>query len=182
MLPERPSSESPGTELSPLAREIGKKRPFESREQEAYLNLLRTLSVLSGPFEALMRPHRLSEATYNLLRILRGAGSEGRACSRIGCDMIARVPDVTRLVDRLEASGLAQRKRSAEDRRVVTVVITDAGLGLLASLDDPVMQIHRENLGHLSQAELDELNRLLVKAREARSGSVSRRPHRKENP
>lgn len=156
--------------LSPLAREIGKKQPFELPEQEAYLNLARTASVLQASAEAVLRGSGLSEATYNLLRILRGAGPGGRPCHEIGCQMIARVPDVTRLVDRLEAAGLAARSRSAEDRRVVAVTITAQGLEVLASLDGPTLQLHRENLGHLSRAELDELNRLLVKARAPHSG------------
>lgn len=159
--------------LSALAREIGKKRPFEVPEQEAFLNLFRTASVLQGPFEVLLRERGLSGAGYNALRILRGAGEEGRACHEIGCQMVARVPDVTRLVDRLERAGLVERRRSAADRRVVMVAITGAGLELLASLDEPMTRLHREGLGHLSVSELEELNRLLVKARSAQSGPAA---------
>jgi len=159
--------------LSALAREIGKKRPFEVPEQEALLNLVRTASVLQGPFEVLLRERGLSGAGYNILRILRGAGDEGRACHEIGCQMVARVPDVTRLVDRLEAAGLVERRRSAADRRVVMVAITGPGLELLGSLDEPMTRLHREGLGHLSASELEELNRLLVRARSAHSGAAA---------
>src|SRR5690242_9245315 len=102
------------TKVRGLAAEIGKRRPFELPEQEAYLNLLRTMSFLSADGERMLKEHGLSEATYNILRILRGAGDAGRPSGEIGRDMITRVPDVTRLVDRLEKMGLATRCRIEE--------------------------------------------------------------------
>ena len=79
--------------------------------------------------------------------------------------MVTRVPDVTRLVDRLEDAAWVKRERSSADRRVVTVVLTPAGKKLVDKLDEPITELHRETLGHLSSAEVKELNRLLVKAR-----------------
>lgn len=79
--------------------------------------------------------------------------------------MLARVPDVTRLVDRLEQAGLAERARSAEDRRVVRVTITAAGKKLLAALNRPLRKQHQELLGHLSERELRDLTRRLAKVR-----------------
>jgi DNA-binding MarR family transcriptional regulator len=155
-----------GGRVAGLAAEIGKRRPFELAEQEAYLNLLRTMSVLCADGDHLLKQHGLSEATYNILRILRGSGDAGRPCGEIGRDMIARVPDVTRLVDRLEEKGLASRRRIEEDRRVVKVRITKDGLELLARLDEPLRAIHRGQFTALTRAELTELNRLLVKARQ----------------
>jgi DNA-binding MarR family transcriptional regulator len=80
--------------------------------------------------------------------------------------MVARMPDVTRLVDRLETAGLAERTRTATDRRVVLVRATQKGLDLLAALDGPIIDLHRRELAHLTRAELHELNRLLTKIRE----------------
>lgn len=173
-MPEpRQSTESraKGAVTSPLARELKKRRDFELPEEEAFLNILRTANELSGPFEALFKGFDLSEATYNMLRILRGAGEHGRMCSEISEHMVARVPDVTRLVDRLEKQGLATRKRCKEDRRAVYVVITKAGLDLAAKLDGPVRELHRAQLSHLSKADLVALNRLLVKARAHAAGA-----------
>lgn len=148
-----------------LQSEIHKRTPFDCPEQEAYLNLMRTQAQLSGEFEAVLKDSGLSTATYNVLRILRGAGDLGRMCHEIGEHMVTRVPDVTRLVDRLEKSGLAKRERCAQDRRVVHVKVTKAGLDLLATLDAPVLEMHRRQLGHLSREELASLNELLVKGR-----------------
>lgn len=151
---------------SALARELKKKQDFELAEEEAFLNILRTANELAGPFDALFKETGLSEATYNVLRILRGAGERGRMCGEISEHMVARVPDVTRLVDRLEKSGLVERRRCAEDRRAVYVVITELGLLLAAKLDGPVRRLHQSQLSHMSKTDLGTLNRLLVKARE----------------
>jgi DNA-binding MarR family transcriptional regulator len=98
------------------------------------------------------------------LRILRGAG-EPLPCQEIASRMITRLPDITRLVDRLLEAGLVERSRTPMDRRLVLTTITAAGLRLLAAIDDPLLRLQREQLGHLTRSELAELNRLLVKAR-----------------
>jgi DNA-binding MarR family transcriptional regulator len=150
---------------SSLQEELHKKHPFEVREQEAYLSLKRTSSMLDADFERFYRAYGLSIATYNALRILRGAGERGRMCHEIRDHMVAQVPDITRLVDRLEEAGLATRARCNSDRRVVYCHITPKGLDLLAQLDEPVKERHRCQLSHLSHEELESLIRLLLKAR-----------------
>lgn len=153
-----------------LQTEIGKRRPFEQPAAEAFLNIMRTASLLSGEFEHLFKAHGLTTAMYNAMRILRGAGERGRMCHEIGEQMISRVPDVTRLVDRLEKLGFAQRARCGEDRRVIHVTISAKGLEALAVLDEPVRLLHEKQMGHMSAAELARLSELLVAARERIGG------------
>ena len=106
-----------------------------------------------------------------MLRILRGAGAVGSAdqgglpCLEIASRMITRVPDITRLVDRLEAGGLVTRARTREDRRGVLVRITQQGLDAIAALDAPLLEVHKRQMSHMTRSELEELSRLLVKAR-----------------
>jgi DNA-binding MarR family transcriptional regulator len=150
---------------SVLQQELNKKHPFDSPEQEASLNLARTHDHLHAEGARLLQGYGISAPQYNVLRILRGNSGDGVPCQEIGGQMVTRMPDVTRLVDRLEEAGLVERCRSLEDRRVVRVKITRKGLDLLARLDQPVLDLHRRLLGHLTRDELTELNRLLVKAR-----------------
>jgi DNA-binding MarR family transcriptional regulator len=148
-----------------LAREIKKAKPFDVREQEAFLNLARTWDVLSGEMAvSVFKPAGLTPAQYNVLRILRGAGG-ALACGEIGARMIAREPDMTRLLDRLETRGLVARSREASDRRVVSVRITPAALKALEALDPQVLAAHRKQLGHMTKKELERLIALLEKAR-----------------
>lgn len=151
-----------------LQHEIRKRRPFDVPEEEAFLNLQRSAAVLGARAERLLKAHDITGSQYNALRILRGAKAGGDAalpCLEVAQRMITPVPDITRLVDRLEAGGLVERRRTREDRRVVLVSITKAGLDLLVRLDRPLTELHRGQLSHLSRRELSMLNRLLVKAR-----------------
>jgi DNA-binding MarR family transcriptional regulator len=153
-----------------LQHEIKKRQPFEVLEQEVCLNMRRTNDLLGLEFERLFREYELTGQQYNVLRILRGAGGEGLPSQEVAARMIGCVPDMTRLIDRLLAAGLVERHRIETDRRVVLVRISPAGLKLLARLDKPVVELHKQQLGHLTRKELQELNRLLLKAR-ARDGT-----------
>lgn len=151
---------------SPLQRQLRKRNPFASSTQEAHLNLARSHEFLAGHFARFFKEHGLSWTQYNILRILRGQGGDGVPCQQVGEQMVTLVPDVTRLVDRLVESGLAQRRRTSQDRRVVLVALTAKGRKLLERLEQPVLELHDHTLGHLTPEELTELSRLLVKARQ----------------
>ncbi|HEX8253936.1 MAG TPA: MarR family transcriptional regulator, partial [Thermoanaerobaculia bacterium] len=97
--------------------------------------------------------------------ILRGAGDDGLPCGEISERMVRRDPDLTRLLDRLEASGFVSRTRDTRDRRVVLASVTKAGLELLASLDDPIEESIRRTLAHVPVARLKTLLELLEEVR-----------------
>ena len=81
--------------------------------------------------------------------------------------MITRLPDITRLVDGLEAAGLVRRTRCKQDRRIVYVGITRKGHHLLDRLDKPALEMVEALLKHMSKQDLADLSRLLVKARKS---------------
>ena len=97
-----------------LAAELKQGKPFASLEHEALLNLAKTASVLGQAEAAMLKPFDLSPAQYNVLRILKGAGEGGRNCQEIGERLVAKDPDITRLIDRLMDRGLVTRARSEE--------------------------------------------------------------------
>jgi DNA-binding MarR family transcriptional regulator len=150
-----------------LQQEIKQTRPFESLESEVFLNLVRTVDALDRPVTELLKQAGLTASQYNALRILRGAGPNGLMCAEVSDRMLARDPDVTRLLDRLERRVLITRTREKSDRRVVTTRITDEGLSLLEKLDEPVERAQHEQLAHMSREDLDALRRLLEAARRA---------------
>ncbi|MGH9537257.1 MAG: MarR family winged helix-turn-helix transcriptional regulator [Terriglobales bacterium] len=133
-----------------------------------FLDLLRTTDLLSRGLARLLKPEDLSATQYNVLRILRGS-PQGLPCGEIASRMITRDPDVTRLLDRLEKRGLISRCRETQDRRTVVARITPQGLKLLASLDEPVRNAHRAQLGHLGRKRLIALSQLLSAARKSTS-------------
>jgi DNA-binding MarR family transcriptional regulator len=149
-----------------IQAEIQQSRPFSTLEEEASVALQRTADRLQWRLSEMLKAFGLSPTQYNALRILRGAGDEGRSCSEIAERMINHDPDITRLVDRLERRGLVARSREGRDRRVITTRITPAGLDLLATLDRPLEEFGRKVLGPLGEQQLRTLIQLLQAVRE----------------
>jgi DNA-binding MarR family transcriptional regulator len=149
-----------------LQTEIHQTQPFASLEEEAFLNLQWTADALGHGLEAALKPMGLSPSQYNVLRILGGAEAKGLACREVAARLVPRDPDLTRLLDRLEARGLVIRARDRQDRRVITAYITPEGLRLLQALEAPVAALPRWQLAHLDKVQLRTLIELLQVARE----------------
>ena len=151
--------------ISELKDELKQSKPFPSLHEEAQLNIQRTAGVLSDEFAQVLKPYGITGTQYNVLRILRGAEPEGLCRNEVRERLINRMPDATRLLDRMEGAGLVTRSREEEDRRMVRTRITDHGRKIVDDLDAPVNAKHRGQLGHLSSDELETLIKLLTKAR-----------------
>ncbi len=134
---------------------------FASLEHHVFLSLQHLVAAFVQDASEVLKPAGLSGAQYNVLRILRGGGESGMACGEIADRLISRDPDMTRLLDKLDALGLISRSRESDDRRVVTTRITDNGLAMLAELDLPMNALHKRQLGHLGKAKLTQLLALL---------------------
>ncbi|MEN6603038.1 MAG: MarR family transcriptional regulator, partial [Bryobacteraceae bacterium] len=136
---------------------IWQTKPFSSREEEAYLNLGRTFEFLQARVAGLLKQYELTPVQYNMLRILRGADSEGITCKQACERMLSPDPDITRLLDRMEARKWLRRERSPEDRRVVMTWITPEGLDLVNRIDQPLADLLRNMMGFIGQIRLREL-------------------------
>jgi len=150
---------------SPERTETPRPRKFDSPEQEAFLNLWRTYDKLHQIEQAWLDRCDLSPQQYNTLRLLRGAHPEKLQTLRISAGLVSRAPDISRLIDKLEARGLVDRQRPGDNRRVVLVGLTQAGSELLAQLDAEVVDCAARQLGHLPKPKLRALIDLLREAR-----------------
>jgi DNA-binding MarR family transcriptional regulator len=148
-----------------LQQEIHQTKAIRRPEEEASLNIVRTADVLMLALSGVLKPYLLSATQYNVLRILRGAGKDGASCKDIGRRLVARDPDITRLMDRLEQRELVTRDRAKEDRRVVTHRLSKAGLDLVNDLDRPIEALHRKTMGHMKPRKLRDLIGLLEEIR-----------------
>jgi DNA-binding MarR family transcriptional regulator len=154
--------------MTAVRQEIKQTKPFPSLEEEVYVSLRLTSQLMDEPWVKYLRKTQgISPSQYNMLRILRGAGVEGRTMGEIGERMINRDPDVTRLADRTVKLGLARRDRDGTDRRIVKLFITQRGLDLLERLDEQVDVFVKQSLSGLGPKRLKELRDLLAAARGA---------------
>ena len=146
-------------------KSITPKSRFDSLQQEAYLNLWRTYDRLKLLEDEMFSAFDLSAQQYNSLRLLEAVYPATMPTSALGIKLISRAPDLTRLLDRLEERALVCRERRPENRRVVEVGITAAGLQLLEQLAASVRECHQQQLGHMSEKDLLQLVELLNSVR-----------------
>lgn len=140
---------------------------FCTAEQELFGNLMRAYDCLWSEQGKFFQSFDITPQQYNVLNVLasRDEGS-GIACQAIGEHLLNRVPDITRLLDRLEQAGFIWRERCATDRRVVRTHLTDAGRAKVQEVREPLHQALKSRFAHMSMDEIHELNRLLTKLRE----------------
>jgi DNA-binding MarR family transcriptional regulator len=142
---------------SRLQAEIKQSKPFPRRSSEALLSVLRTAALLEHQLNEILRPYGITELQYNVLRILRGAGPGGLCGREVSERLISKVPDVSRLLDRMEGMRLLRRERDATDRRHVTARITPGGLRMLDETTPELEAFERERFGHLNAERLQHI-------------------------
>ena len=134
---------------------------FDSLAQEVYLGLWRTYDRLRALEDELFARYDLTPQQYNALRLLRRDHPAPARTLDLAVRLVSRAPDITRLLDKLERRGLVVRDRPADNRRVVRVGITAAGLALLGELRGLVRDCHARQLAHLPRKDLETLVALL---------------------
>ena len=149
-----------------IQQELKQKKPFRTLQQEAYLSVVRTATVLTDAMEDLVKSRGISATQFNVLRILRGSDADGLCRNALRDRMLTRMPDMTRLLDRMEEAGLVVRVREGEDRRMVMTRITEKGRRLLDDLEAPVMALHKKQMAGLTDAQLRSLSDLLTLVRD----------------
>ena len=149
-----------------LEAELKTSKPMAPR-QRAMLNILFTGSWLDCALSRHLRPFGLTHPQYNILRILNGSYPKGLSVLDIKSRMLDRSSNVSRLVEKLRQSNLAERVPHCEDRRMVVVSISESGKNLLAEIEKKVFSNPENAIGSkLSDAETIELAYLLDKIRD----------------
>jgi DNA-binding MarR family transcriptional regulator len=144
--------------MSPrLQAELKQRTPFPRATAEAFLAILRTAAMLDHHLSEALRPSGITPTQYNVLRILRGAGPAGLCGREIADRLVSKVPDVSRLLDRMAEMALVSRERSAEDRRHVLVRITESGRATLEKATPALEEIERTRFRGVDRAQVERL-------------------------
>ncbi len=108
-----------------------------------------------------LAPLEITAAQYIIISVLarRGVDSAAQLCKDLSYDAGA----MTRMIDRLEAKGLISRSRCPEDRRLVKLKLTEAGLAALPKLRECSVRVLNHFLRGFSQAEARQLEGFLVR-------------------
>jgi DNA-binding MarR family transcriptional regulator len=133
---------------------------FQSPAHEAMLNLFVAADYLHQRMEQTCSGFGITPAQFNVLRILRGAHPGGYPRCDVIRRMVERAPDVTRLVDKLEAQRLVLRDRSDDDRRLSITRIAPAGLELLEKMEPEIARLSTFFAERVSRRDCRELSRI----------------------
>lgn len=109
-----------------------------------------------------LEPFGLTTAQFSTLQVLLAAETESLGCSEIAQRLGGPGPDVTRLIDRLEAAGLVLRDRSQSDRRLVHARITAAGRKAVVDAAPAVRDSEEQAMASLAAADRATLASLLA--------------------
>jgi DNA-binding MarR family transcriptional regulator len=142
--------------------------PVPGPAVQAYVALLRAADALRDDYAEALAPVELTPTQYEVLRLLRDAGPQGLPCGDLGRRLLAREPDVTRLLDRLDRRGLVRRERDEDDRRVVRARLTAEGQRVVGSLDRHLADLHERQFAVLGEARLKQLVAMLEAVRTLR--------------
>jgi DNA-binding MarR family transcriptional regulator len=152
--------------MANLQAEIKQTKPFASPVDEALLSVLRTAAVLEHHLSEALKPHGITHTQYNVLRILRGARSAGLCGREVGERLVSRVPDISRLLDRMEEMQLIDRERDPGDRRHVTARISSKGLRMLEQTTPELVAVERARFAGLEPGRVKLLIEVLAQIRE----------------
>jgi DNA-binding MarR family transcriptional regulator len=133
--------------MANLQAEIKQTKPFTSPTAEALLSVLRTAAVLEHHLSEVLKPYGITHTQYNVLRILRGAGTTGLCGREVAERLVSKVPDISRLLDRMEEMQLIDRERDPADRRHVTARISSKGLRVLEQTTPGLSVVERRFAG-----------------------------------
>ncbi len=135
-------------------------------QSDAVVLTVRLGDMLGTEVDGFFRDWGITYRLFNVLRILYVRDPERQGLSRgfIEQRLMHRMPDVTRLIDRLEAAGLVTRHRPKDDQRTVLTTLTDKGWDLVEKSHAPLLKLNRSQLPHFSKAELAQFIALLRKA------------------
>lgn len=139
-------------------------RKFKSEFHKMSVNLIYTVNWMNALHGTRLKKFGISGQQFNILRILRGQYPKPASVNLLIERMLDKMSNASRLVEKLRAKDLVERRICESDRRAVDVVITKKGLKLLEELDGHI-EVWEEDLKTITVAEAKELNRLLDKLR-----------------
>jgi DNA-binding MarR family transcriptional regulator len=142
-----------------LENRIGSARAL-SRGEALVIGLGVASGDIGSRVSLVLAEHSMTPTQYHALRMLRGAGAAGLTHADIGKRLLARAPDVTRIMDQLERRHWISRNPSEADRRIVIHRITAKGRTLLVTVATPLGALYDELHAFLGSRASVQLIRL----------------------
>lgn len=136
-------------------------KAFRNAREKAGINLMYTASWLSNELMKALKPSGISVPQFNILRILKGQKGKPVPLWLVTERMIDKMSNTSRLIDKLVAKGLVDRRQCPNDRRQVDLLLTASGLELINAATQSVDKHTAKLIGHMTDSQMQMLNSLL---------------------
>lgn len=103
------------------------KHEFVTSQQRVATNIIFTSNWLLSKIANALKPTGLSLQQLNVLSILNGQPGKTATVNLIKDRLIDRMPNVSRLVNKLMEKGFIEKERNSADQRVVYIKLTVKG-------------------------------------------------------
>ncbi len=131
---------------------------IEKRSLDAFIKLMRASESLTGRTSRIMALSNLTVSQFGVLDVLFHKGS---LCQRdIAKKILKSTGNITMVIDNLEKRGLVHRERDSDDRRYITIHLTDDGMLLITKVFPSVLGVIVDAMSILEPVEQAELGRL----------------------
>jgi DNA-binding MarR family transcriptional regulator len=130
---------------------------FRDDFQRAYLNIVFTGNFLQAKMQQDLKKHNLTPPQFNVLRILRGQNGIPIGAFAIQDRMIHRTSNVTRIIEKLIDKKLVTRESNPDNRRLVDILITKAGLEVINEADSTAQKAFDDIRNVLSEDQAREM-------------------------
>lgn len=130
---------------------------FKDDFQRVYLNIVFTGNYLQARMQQDLKRYNLTPSQFNVLRILRGQSGSPMGAFEIQGRMIHRTSNVTRIIEKLIDKGLVTKKSNTDDRRMLDVLITNAGLEVINVADDIAQKAFDDISTAITQEQAKEM-------------------------
>ncbi len=124
-------------------------------ELRTWVQLVRIFHRLQRRLELALEAHGLSLAQFDVLATI--AAAEGPSQQELAERLLVTKGNICGLVDRMQASGLVERRSDPDDRRTNRMYLTRSGKSLLSRAAPGQLAMVKKFLGALTAAELQRL-------------------------
>lgn len=137
----------------------------EAAPMAAVTSIMRAQQILIGRAHQILKPFQLTFARYEVIALLSFSREKQMPMNKASQLLQVHPTSITNAVDRLEKSGLVQRRPHSSDRRAMLLVLTDEGRRIAAEATEALNKELFQDTGFAAE-DVEQLNSILTRFRQ----------------
>jgi DNA-binding MarR family transcriptional regulator len=121
--------------------------------------LARTARSMKRALETRLSTYNITATQYIVLSVLEE--QDGVSLSQLSQQLYFDNPTITGIIDRMERDGLVERRRIADDRRVINIFLTEKSRKLMGQIQLIAGEINAEAMGDFTARQRSDFFKTL---------------------